>query len=301
MKEGSWEIRRAKKGEVNPQKEIWKLCFGDSDAFIDFFFAKKYKEEETMLFIHEGEVAARLTMLPVRIVAPDRESFPAAMLYAVATHPKYQNRGFAGRLIEFTHRYLNERQATFSLLVPAENQLFYFYRKQGYEEAFYLRETLLTKEQIEKLPSLDANDTDLFKIKSIAPAEYNQKRNQLLQGQLYLAYRDEEISYQKELSQMSGADIFGFEIGKARGVAVLERLSSQRVLIKEILAPDALLLQVVKEMAKMLPVQEYLVRTPVFWGEELKGVRPFGMIRKPLGKSLMHIPGNSAYLGLAFD
>jgi len=301
MKEGSWEIRPAKKGEVNPQKEIWKLCFGDSDAFIDFFFAKKYKEEETMLFIHEGEVAARLTMLPVGIVAPDGESFPAAMLYAIATHPKYQNRGFAGRLIEFTHQYLNERQATFSLLVPAEKQLFSFYRKQGFMEAFYLREFLLTKEQIEKLPSLDANDTDLFIIKSIAPAEYNRKRNQLLQGQFYLAYRDEEISYQKELSQMSGADIFGCEMGKAQGVAALERLGSRRVLIKEILAPDTLLPQIVKKVAKMLPAQEYLVRMPVCGGEELKGVRPFGMMREPLGKNFMHIPGNFAYLGLAFD
>lgn len=42
------EIRFAKMGETVRQKEIWKLCFGDSEQYIDFYYANRYKEDETL-------------------------------------------------------------------------------------------------------------------------------------------------------------------------------------------------------------------------------------------------------------
>ena len=32
-----------RKGDMDRQKQIWKICFGDDDAYIDFYFANRYK------------------------------------------------------------------------------------------------------------------------------------------------------------------------------------------------------------------------------------------------------------------
>ncbi|MDD4754067.1 MAG: GNAT family N-acetyltransferase [Desulfitobacteriaceae bacterium] len=294
------EIRFAgkDKGEVIRQKEIWKLCFGDSDNFIDFFFKHKYKEDETVLLLHDGEVAARLTMLPMQIVAADRHILNTVMLYGIATHPNYQGRGFATRMMGYTHQYLKEKNNAFSVLVPAEKHLFDFYQKQGYQDGFYIREILLTRDKIEKLPVEEVN----FTMKGTSPKGYNQIRNKLLSGKLYIAYRDEEISYQKRISQQSGTDIFLIEIENAQGCAAIERISPGKVFIKEILISDDVLRRALKQITKMLPADEYVIRMPAFLGEQLEGsTRSFGVFKKTQEVELKIQPGDLGYLGLAFD
>ncbi|MGE5453636.1 MAG: GNAT family N-acetyltransferase, partial [Methylocystaceae bacterium] len=145
------EIRLAHQGETDRQKEIWQLCFGDSDSYIDFFYANRYQEDETLLLLQDREIMAMLTMIPVTVIAADGQSFDSTMLYAIATHPKYQNRGFATQLMNYANQHLGGQKKVFSVLVPSGEKLFNFYRKQGYQDGFYIRETLLTETMIESV------------------------------------------------------------------------------------------------------------------------------------------------------
>ncbi|MEL7564075.1 MAG: GNAT family N-acetyltransferase [Dehalobacterium sp.] len=286
------EVRLAGKGEVTEQKEIWKLCFKDSDDFIEFFYTNRYKEDQTMLLLHDEVISAMLTMVPVKIITGDTQSYNSTMLYAVATHPKCQNRGFATQLMDYTHQYLKEKNSACSVLVPAEKQLFDFYRRLGYEDGFYIREFM----------NLPVADTAKCMITDIDPEEYNQIRNQQLSGRLFISYANEEIIYQKKLSQKSGADIYRIEMGKVQGCAAIERLNSDKIIIKEILIPDRVLAAAVKQIANLLQAKEYVMRTPAFLGEHLAGtVRPFGMIKTAGESGLKITPRDLAYLGFAFD
>ena len=40
----------------------------------------------------DGKIVAMLTIIPVEVVTADGRTFPSAMQYAVATHPKYRGR-----------------------------------------------------------------------------------------------------------------------------------------------------------------------------------------------------------------
>lgn len=286
-------------GEINRQKEIWKRCFGDSDEYIDFFYANLYKNDETMLLLQNKEILAMLTMIPIKTVAPDNQSFSATMLYAIATHPEFQNRGFATRLMDFTHKYLEAKNNKFSILVPADKHLFEFYRKLGYEEAFYIRELQITPEGISVFTEVEASTSTL---KSISSEEYNRRRNKQLNGQLYISYYEREIDYQKSLSQKSGTDIYGIDTETVQGCVALERINADKVLVREILVPEEFLAMALKIIAKQIPAQEYIVRRPVFCGGQLGGyIRPFGMM-KVLGKNeYKHTAKNMGYLGFAFD
>ena len=40
------EIRPARPDEIARQKELWKLAFGDDDAYIDYFYAHTGESQE---------------------------------------------------------------------------------------------------------------------------------------------------------------------------------------------------------------------------------------------------------------
>ncbi|TGE31574.1 GNAT family N-acetyltransferase [Desulfosporosinus sp. Sb-LF] len=292
-------VRLAQEGETVCQKELWKRCFGDPDSYIDFYYANRYKEDETAVLLHGGEILAMLTRIPVETMTPDKRSFNTVMLYAIATHPEYQRRGFATQLIDFSNEYLRSGKKELSVLVPANRQLADFYRKQGYQDGFYLRESLLSREGVDRLP---IHKSCHCTITSVTPEEYNRRRNKQLSGRLFISYADGDIAYQKKLSQKSGADIYAVDIEEIKGCLAVERLPSDTALIKEILLPEDLMNVAIQQIVKQLPAKEYVLRTPPHLAEHLGGsVRPFGMIRAHREIDWVITPEDLGYLGFAFD
>ena len=293
------EIRPAQEEETARQKEIWKLCFGDSAEYIDFFYAYRYKKDETLLLLEDREVISMLTMTPVKIVLADKRKYDAAMLYAVATHPQYQGRGAAACLMESAHRHLLGKNQVFSVLVPGATRLFNFYRKQGYQEGFFVREALYTRERIRQLSGGIAG---ICGISGISPAEYNRIRNGALSGHIYISYADWEVSCQKKWSQLSGADIYRLDVGGLEGCAAVERLNADKIVVKELLIPEQAMTAAVRHIAESLPARQYTIRTPAFLGNHLDGViRTFGMFRENRETGVKIAPADYGYLGLAFD
>lgn len=294
----SHEIRLAKKGETVQQKEIWRNCFGDSTEFIDFYYANRYKEEQTVVLVHDGEISAMLTIMPVNIITPDHQSFRTAMLYAIATDPKKQNKGFATELLNFCDRYYQET-TEFSVLVPATKRLFDFYSKRGYRDRFFIREALVSRSMTN---NFSFNFAGKGTVRPCSATDYNQRRNKHLKGRLYVAYDDEEIAYQKILSRRSGADIYAIDIDNHHGCAAVERLNADKVLIKEMLIDEELTLAGVALLVQLLDAKECILRTPAFLGEQLGGtIRPFGMVKAHGNIDLEIRPNDLGYIGLAFD
>ncbi len=116
-------------------RQMWKICFGDSDEFLDIHFTYKYKNENTLIYF-EGDIAvASLQMLPYTITFY-QEKVPFAYLAGLCTLPEYRKRGYMDKLIRKAHRILVDRNIPLSILIPAEDWLFHFYEKYGYEQVF---------------------------------------------------------------------------------------------------------------------------------------------------------------------
>jgi GNAT superfamily N-acetyltransferase len=291
------KIRLVKKEDLNDLKEIWKLSFGDPDSFIDLYFQTRDWLRETAVLLDGGKAVSMMTMIPVDLIDESGEKCSASMIYAVATHPGFQKRGFSARLIGFCNDYLLSNGTAATLLVPASEDLFRFYEKQGYLNSFYVKEAEINRGEIEKLQD---KSSALCRITPAEPAEYNRIRRKFLNGQAYLDYRDDEILFQKRLALMFDADLFAVEIGGIEGCAYAERMSQEEVIIKEFLVPDRFLAAALKELTRLLTADRYIVRTPPGFGEILGGeVRPFGMLR--LNGSGCRQTDTASYLGIAYD
>ena len=293
-------MRFANHNDIASLKEIWRLCFGDSNSFIDYYFLHRFKADQTVVLQGEGIISAMLTIIPTQLITSKNKKINSAMLYAIATHPDFQKRGFASQIVEFTNEYLGNQNIDISILVPANPELFNFYRKLGYIEGFNIHETRILKHQI------NLNQEETCSIKAISSKEYNLIRNKNLTGQPYIAYNDEEIAYQKGISIYTGTDIFVININGITGCAVIERISSDKILIKEILFPEdhfkQTFEQAIVSISRNNPADEYIVRIPQFIkGEEAEVIRPFGMIKLLNNSYHLKMENDLGYLGLAFD
>ncbi len=290
------EIRTSKKTDIPSLKSIWKICFGDDDEYIEFFFTNKYVDENTYVLTLDGICAAMLTVIPVKTETPAGMAFDSAMLYAIATHPKYKGRGYSTELMEYTAKSLSEKKIYSLILVPAEESLFNFYAKRGYKAIFSVRECFYHNEDI-NISWKSTYKCDLF---SVDTNEYINLRNQQLQGKFFISYGPEEISYQKKLSLLSGGDLFKIVCGNSTGCATIERVNSKKIIIKELLISDDFINDVLVKIATVFPADLYVARFPFFKGVNTNGnIRPFGMIRYLGNVNETDIP--EGYLGFAYD
>ena len=112
-------MRIAKIEDEAELREIWKLAFGDEDSFIELHFKNTDWVGRTAVLLEDGRNVSMLTMIPVELIEKDGTKSKASMIYAVATHPDFQKRGYAEKLLEFSNRYLMSVQTEITLLVPA--------------------------------------------------------------------------------------------------------------------------------------------------------------------------------------
>ena len=115
---------------------IWKTCFpDDSYDFTEFYFRRKYKNENTLVWLENGKAVACLQMLPYNITYFGH-ILPVAYISGAATLPEFRNKGIMKKLLTFSFQEMQKRQIPLSALIPQEPWLFDFYSGLGYETVF---------------------------------------------------------------------------------------------------------------------------------------------------------------------
>jgi predicted acetyltransferase len=127
------ETRRYGKGDLGPLARMGKLAFGGSVADWEYYYTESPRVDTDLVFVLEeqGEVRASAAVLPLEVFV-DREAVPTGGVAAVATHPAYRRRGYAGELMRVILRGMRERGIHLSTLLPFAH---IFYRAYGWELA----------------------------------------------------------------------------------------------------------------------------------------------------------------------
>ena len=108
-------------------KRLWMQAFGDPEEIPDAFFATAFSPARHNAIWINGTPASALYWLDCSL-----NSSRFAYIYAVATDNAFRGQGYAGKLIEDTHRLLKQKGYAGAVLVPGEPWLFGFYQKFGY-------------------------------------------------------------------------------------------------------------------------------------------------------------------------
>ena len=128
------QISTATASDINRIKELWVEIFGDSEAFADFA-ANLCPSEEIYLIKEEGQIVAMVNA-GVDLFAYGKKGF---YIYGLATVPQYRGKGLAKQLVEYVENKKFNEGYQFAVTQPAQESLFDYYRKMGYDNTIYLR------------------------------------------------------------------------------------------------------------------------------------------------------------------
>lgn len=116
-------------------KALWKLCFNDSDEFVDLYFKKRYKDDINVAIRRDGKVVSALQTVPYPMTFCGG-TIATSYISGACTHPDYRNQGLMRQLLTDTHRRMYEKGVLVGMLIPAKKELFDYYAKSGYAPVF---------------------------------------------------------------------------------------------------------------------------------------------------------------------
>lgn len=124
-------------------KNLWKLCFNDSEEFTELYFRLRYNNDINIAIQSGEEVIAALQMLPYPMTF-EGEDIHTAYISGACTHPDYRNRGVMYELLSQAFARMLHNNVALSTLIPAEPWLFDYYGRSGYAPVFrYAEETFI--------------------------------------------------------------------------------------------------------------------------------------------------------------
>lgn len=112
------EVRVAKQKDKKEFYRLWKACFGDSDAFCDWFFENRFSPENSVVLETEGEMASCMQAFPYKIQIRGKE-IPGAMLCGVSTHPNHRKKGYMSKIFSYEMNHLREKGFLVAVHTPA--------------------------------------------------------------------------------------------------------------------------------------------------------------------------------------
>ncbi len=216
-------IEIAEKNDIPRLREIWKACFDDPDSYLDFYFSNGFPAFRTVVDRIDSEITSMLTIVPA-FYQKNGACFDAAYLYAVATAPAWRGKGIASRLISQTHDLLKNDGIKVATLFPAEDSLYNFYGKLGYQSSFSVCEIYLKRENC--LPSscmISDCEKDLFLEKS---ADF------LSRQPIAMKFAAKSLGYFYDEILATKGKVLKIDYGALQGYAVCYKIK-ETVVIKE--------------------------------------------------------------------
>lgn len=130
-------VRIAEEKDKEDFYRLWQLCFGDSDAFCDWFFDARFLPEYSVCLEAEGALASCMQAYPYDFWVRGRV-VPGAMLCGVSTHPAQRKKGFMGQIFRYEMEHLRQKGCLIAPHTPAVLESYFPFGHFPVADAAYL-------------------------------------------------------------------------------------------------------------------------------------------------------------------
>jgi hypothetical protein len=224
---------------------LWQTCFGDDEAYVDFYFKNRFSVENMLVIHRDGRPVSMASLLPVTLTV-DGERVEAYYVYAVATLPEYRGQGLASRILSHAKDKIGR-----PLLLQVENgsmELEAFYGKQGFFSAFQKQERIEFPVLSGELTNGDEEDMELD---DITPASYRKLRDRHFAGDGYVAWGEDAIAYALNENQFCHGSACLVRSGEHEDILLCRSEDDGLRIIETTLSDDALL-QILPELCEKM-------------------------------------------------
>jgi predicted acetyltransferase len=142
----------------------WKTAFpSDSEAFVNFYFEKKYRNKNSLLYFKDDKIASCLQMLPYKMTYYEH-LINTSYISGAMTLPQYRNQGLMKCLFVHAFKEMKKRKNTLTTLIPQNPWLIAFYKHLGYTPCFEYELTPINPDDYPLFP-------DKMRFKEFQPAD----------------------------------------------------------------------------------------------------------------------------------
>lgn len=292
-------IEFASNDNFEQARQIWVDVFGDTEQYARFLFDRLLKPENVLFrFDDDGNPAAMLCHYPFSLVSADRKTrkTKGAYIFGVATLPERRSRGFSTELLAEAERRLFAQGTAATVLVPAGQKLFDFYRKRGYETAFSVRRATWTEADLpNENPACMLRPAKLDSLRKFREEFYSDRELFVDWNESYLRYIDDE-------ARALGGGTFCFDVDSRPGYVVCYPYKNA-VIVKELAAEDSSIGKILTALHARYGASEYRLHLPA--DAAPKTLEPFAMAKWLDPESVSSEPvlkgGKAAYIAHVLD
>ena len=120
--------RIARYEDLKGIKELWDICFEDSDSFTDWFFESRFYPSYSACLEENGKIICAIQSYPTTLKIKDK-IIPSAMVAGVSTHPDYRSKGIMTKVFQKLLQHLKDCG---TVLVAYTPKSFSVYENKGH-------------------------------------------------------------------------------------------------------------------------------------------------------------------------
>ena len=175
-------IRTAEERDIPSLCEIWKVCFGDGEDYVRFFYRENFGHIMTAVYAVDDKPVSMLHWFDASFADGD-DALDAKFLYAGGSLPEFRKNGYYTALFRYVEEYArNNGCALFGK--PVRRDIIPYYQKLGFEQDASLK--LVTvfpqiKEDVGFLP--------------VSPEDYNRMRDETFSSHPYVKWSDRHVRF----------------------------------------------------------------------------------------------------------
>ena len=192
-------------------RALWDISFNDNEEFTELYFEKRYTDDNTVgIKNNEGTIVSVLQLLPYPFTFLNHK-VDSAYISGACTHPEYRSQGLMSKLMRKSFQKLQRDHIPICTLIPAENWLFNYYNRSGFETLFYSSTHTVEIDKIKNKFSTEINEYDQFenqihlylnkKLQELPSAILHTKQDfeviladlRLAKGKTFAAYQGNEV------------------------------------------------------------------------------------------------------------
>lgn len=257
------QIKLADVSMIPALRQVWQICFGDADDYLDMFFDRRFPISRALTAWAGDTLAGVVYLLDAELAGR-----PFWYGYAVGTLPEFRGMGISRRLHEEIFRMAEEQNALYAVH-PQGDHLIAFYEKLGLKQGFF-----------HKLVTICAEPADVegLALTALSASDYAHLRDAAYAAPDFVRWDAAAVDYAVAENDFCGGFCRALTDGE-RVWALFGDVREDVLFLRETTMPDDVILRAAPLLVKEFGCTAITMRLPV--GSQLEGtVEMSGMVRR---------------------
>lgn len=182
--------------KYSAHRTLWKEIFGDTDAYIEFYFREKAPRSK-VYSKYEGNTLVSMAFFTSYEVVYRGHECVCPCIVGVATRPEYRHRGYMRSLLEQGLREAAQHGAKLAFLTPADEKIYEPLGFRGVQYRTVVRSACRGRGWYAAHPFMQLGQDEKERAAQFAA--------QVLRGMPFDLYRKRSVPYYEMLDKESGA------------------------------------------------------------------------------------------------